>query len=130
MDIAKLKKCMCRAGRGEELTIGFFGGSITQDCAATVHENSYAYRVFRWWERTFPQAEIHYVNGGIGGTTSHLGVSRAAEDLLMYQPDMVVIDFSVNDEANEFFKETYEGLLRRILTWKSNPAVIILNNVF
>ncbi|MCI8871454.1 MAG: SGNH/GDSL hydrolase family protein [Lachnospiraceae bacterium] len=129
-DLTRLKKCMQRALKGEALTIGFFGGSITQDCAATAHENCYAYRVFQWWEKTFPKAELHYVNGGIGGTTSHFGVSRAAADLLMYQPDLVVVDFSVNDEANEFFQETYEGLLRKILTWKSEPAVLLLNNVF
>lgn len=130
MEIARLENCMRRAGQGEELTIGFFGGSITQDCAATVHENSYAYRVFDWWKRTFPNAGFHYVNGGIGGTTSHFGAARVVEDLLMYQPDLVVIDFSVNDEANAFFQETFEGLLRRILSWKSQPAVLILNNVF
>src|SRR5699024_10331424 len=51
-------------------------------------------------------------------------------DMLMYQPDFVVVDFSVNDEPEEFFQETYEGLLRRILTWPSGPAVLLLNNVF
>lgn len=130
IDLTRLKKCMEKAERGEELTIGFFGGSITQDCAATVHENSYGYRVFQWWERTFPEAVLHYVNGGIGGTTSHFGVSRVVTDMLMYQPDLVVVDFSVNDEANKFFQETYEGLVRKILSWKSEPAVLLLNNVF
>lgn len=128
--MARLKSCMRRAENGEELTIGFFGGSITQGCAASVHENSYSYRVFQWWEEAFPKADFHYVNGGIGGTTSHFGVSRVVSDLLMYQPDMVVIDFSVNDEAEEFFQETYEGVIRRILKWKSKPAVLILNNVY
>lgn len=127
---ARLKKCMRRAQAGGELTIGFFGGSITQDSLATKHENCYAYRVFRWWEETFPNARLHYVNGGIGGTSSHYGVSRAVTDLLMYQPDFVVVDFSVNDEPNEFFQETYEGLIRKILTWPSRPAVLLLNNVF
>ena len=127
---ARLKKCMRRAQAGEELTIGFFGGSITQDSLATKHKNCYAYRVFRWWEEMFPNARLHYVNGGSGGTSSHYGVSRAVTDLLMYQPDFVVVDFSVNDEPNEFFQETYEGLIRRILTWPSRPAVLLLNNVF
>ncbi len=129
-NLSRLKKCMKRAEKGEELTIGFFGGSITQDCAATVHENSYAYRVFRWWERAFPEAKFYYINGGIGGTTSHFGAARVISDMLMYQPDVVVIDFSVNDESDIFFQETYEGLIRRILTWKSEPAVLLLNNVF
>ena len=115
--MARLKNCMRRAEKGEELTIGFFGGSITQDCAASVHEKSYAYRVFEWWEKTFPKAEFHYVNGGIGGTTSHFGAARVVSDMLMYQPE-------------EFFQETYEGVIRKLLTWKSKPAVLILNNVY
>lgn len=129
-DLTRLKNCMDRAKRGEELTIGFLGGSITQGSLATEHQNTYAYRVYTWWEKAFPEAHFHYVNGGIGGTTSHYGVSRAVTDVLMYQPDFVVMDFSVNDEANEFFQETYEGVVRKILGWRSAPALILLNNVF
>ena len=70
---------MRRAQAGGELTLGFFGGSITQDCAASVHKNCYAYRVFQWWETAFPQAKFHYVNAGIGGTSSHFGAARAVE---------------------------------------------------
>lgn len=121
---------MRRAQEGGALTLGFFGGSITQDCAATVHENCYARRVFRWWRETFPLAKLHYVNGGIGGTSSHFGAARAVSDLLMYQPDFVVVDFSVNDIENELRQETYEGVLRQILSWPSAPAVVLLNNVY
>ena len=130
MNLSRLKSCMERAARGEELTIGFLGGSITQGSLATEHENTYAYRVFSWWVKTFPNATFHYVNGGIGGTTSHYGVSRAVTDVLMYQPDFVVVDFSVNDEADTFFQETYEGVVRKLLRWSSSPAVVLLNNVF
>lgn len=130
INLSRLKNCMVRAEKGEELTIGFLGGSITQGSLATEHKNTYAYRVFSWWKETFPKAQFHYVNGGIGGTTSHYGVSRAVTDVLMYQPDFVVVDFSVNDEPNEFFQETYEGVIRKLLQWKSKPAVVLLNNVF
>ena len=130
VNFARLKSCMRRARQGGELTIGFFGGSITQDCAASVHENCYAYRVFRWWESAFPAARFHYVNGGIGGTSSHFGAARVVPDLLMYQPDFVVIDFSVNDIENDLRQETYEGVLRRILSWPSAPAVLLLNNIY
>ncbi len=129
-DLARLKQCMRKAQAGEELTLGFFGGSITQDSLATKHENCYAYRVFFWWKENFPEAQLSYVNGGIGGTTSHYGVSRAVTDMLMYQPDFIVIDFSVNDEPDEFFQETYEGLVRKMLTWPSQPALFLLNNVY
>ena len=121
---------MDRANCGEELTIGFLGGSITQGSLASQHEKTYAYQVFRWWNQTFPKAKFYYVNGGIGGTSSHYGVARAVSDLLIYQPDFVVVDFSVNDTADSFFQETYEGLVRKILAWDSKPAVVLLHNVF
>lgn len=130
VNLARLKGLMRRARRGGEWTIGFFGGSITQGCAASAHEKCYAYQVFQWWERTFPAARFHYVNGGIGGTSSHFGAARVVPDLLMYQPDFVVVDFSVNDIENKLRRETYEGLLRRILAWPSAPAVVLLNNVY
>lgn len=130
VNLARLKECMRRAMRGELLKIGFLGGSITQGSNASRPRYTYAYRVFSWWKETFPDAEFHYINGGIGGTSSHYGVARAVSDLLMYQPDFVVVDFSVNDEAEIFFKETFEGMIRKILTWPSKPAVVVLNNVY
>lgn len=129
-NLARLKSCMQRAQEGQELTIGFLGGSITQGSLATEHENTYVYRVFSWWKQTFPKATLHYVNGGIGGTDSLYGVSRAVTDVLMYQPDFVMVDFSVNDTGNEFFQETYEGVIRKLLSWQSKPAVVLLNNVY
>lgn len=128
----KLAACMARAARGEELTIGFLGGSITQGSLASAEDKTYAYRVYRWWCDAFLQAEFHYVNGGIGGTCSCFGAARAVGDLLMYQPDVVVVDFSVNDKEGEdvFFQETYEGVIRRLLSCQSKPAVMILNNVY
>lgn len=56
MNTTKLKSVLCRAAAGEELTIGFLGGSITQGSLTTQPENTYAYRVYRWWCETFPQA--------------------------------------------------------------------------
>ncbi len=129
-DLKRLKLCMQRAMQGEELVIGFFGGSITQGSLATEYKNTYAYRVFTWWKESFKKAKVHYVNGGIGGTSSHYGVSRIVTDVLMYQPDFVIVDFSVNDKPNDFFKETYEGVIRKLLLWNSMPAVLLLNNVF
>ena len=145
--MTRLKNLMKRAANGESLVIGFLGGSITQGCLASAPELCYAYRVFQWWEKTFPQAKFHYINAGIGGTTSHFGTARAESDLLShkpdfviiefsvndvlcYRPDIVTVDFSVNDDANEFFEETYEGTLRRLLAAPSDPAVVVLNNVF
>ena len=127
-NLRELAACMRRADRGEKLTIGFLGGSITQGAAASSGESCYARLVYRWWCGSFPRAEFSYVNAGIGGTTSHFGVARAEEDLLCRRPDVVVVDFSVNDEASSFFQETFEGLVRKLLGAKPRPAVLVLHN--
>ena len=113
-NFARLKELFRRAAAGQELTIGFLGGSITQGSLSTQPGNAYAFRVYQWFVDTFPQSKFHYVNGGIGGTSSHYGVARAVTDVLMYQPDFVVVDFSVNDLEVPFRQETYVyGLLCR-----------------
>ena len=127
---ARTMDIMNRAMNGEELTIGFIGGSITHGSLASTSDKCYAKRVFDWWEKNFPNAKFNYVNAGIGGTDSYYGVGRCDDDLLSENPDFVMVDFSVNDEVNGFYKETYEGLIRKIASYKTNPAVLALYNVF
>lgn len=129
-NITRLKNLMKRAANGESLVIGFLGGSITQGSLSSTPKTCYAYLVYEWWKKSFPNAAFSFVNGGIGGTTSHYCGARAWKDVLCYRPDIVTVDFSVNDDANEFFEETYEGTLRRLLAAPSAPAVVVLNNVF
>jgi hypothetical protein len=50
------------------------------------------------------------------------------EDLLVHNPDLVVIEFSVNDQNTPFYQETYEGLVRKVLSWPKTPAVVLLMN--
>ncbi|MGM9603440.1 MAG: SGNH/GDSL hydrolase family protein [Faecousia sp.] len=120
-----IQKVMERAAGGESIAIGFLGGSITQGSLASRQENCYASRVFKWWSNQFPN--VQFVNAGIGGTTSQFGDARVEEDLLQYGPDLIFVEFSVNDDGTPFFRETYEGLVRRIL--RSGAAVMLIHNV-
>ena len=126
----RLLSVMERADKGDNITVAFLGGSITEGSVASDDKNCYAYLTYRWWCSTFPDARIQYVNAGIGGTPSLLGVGRCNEDILDYEPDVVYIEFSVNDVDLPNVGEIYEGLLRKVLYSKSNPAVVVINNGF
>ncbi len=128
-DTTPLIEFINRAERGESLTVGFIGGSITNGSLASVHENCYAAKTVAGLRKMYPDADFKYINAGIGGTTSHFGVARCEDDLLKFEPDLVVAEFSVNDENTPFYRETFEGLIRRILKAPSHPAVLILHNV-
>ena len=125
-DHAKLIKAMDKARRGEDIRIAFIGGSITEGYSSTSHDKCYAKRVHDWWVKSFPDSNVRYINAGIGGTNSDYGASRVEKDILGYAPDVVFVDFSVNDADTEFYFETYEGLLRRILKSSSQPAVALM----
>ena len=50
--------------------------------------------------------------------------------MLSKNPDWVFVEFSVNDESDEHFLETYEGLVRHIYQSEKSPAVVLISNVF
>lgn len=120
-----LRNALARAEAGNTLNLGFIGGSITQGCNASCPENNYVSRVCAWFAQRYP--EVHYINAGIGGTTSQFAAARVQEDLLKYRPDIVFVEFSVNDENTPHYRETFEGLIRKIL--KSGAAAVVIHNV-
>ena len=125
-NLSRLIKVFKKANRGESVTIAYLGGSITNGSMADPKEtNCFPYLTTQWWKKTFPDAKINYVNAGIGATDSYLGVHRVAQDVLFKNPDLVVVEFSVNDYRSHN-QESYESLLRRILEYKTKPAVVAL----
>lgn len=125
----KLKSVMKRARSGESIKVAFLGGSITQGCLSSKPETCYAYLVYKWWKENFPKAAITYINAGIGGTTSFFGVSRVKQHVLDFKPDFILTEFAVNDENNDFFMESYEGLVRCIIKTCPEAALLLMNNV-
>ena len=125
-DTARLRRVFARARRGEPVTIAVIGGSITAGAAASTVEGRYGNRVAAWWRERFPQARIEFVNAGIGATGSNYGALRAGRDLLNRHPDFVVVDYGVNDGNERIFAETFEGLVRQVLSQPQEPALVPL----
>lgn len=132
-DESGLAAVMKKAAAGEPITVAVIGGSITQgtisngSADSTVeHKEMYA-EIFRdWWEETFPDTDVTFVNAGIGATDSYLAVHRVRADVLAYEPDVVLVEFSVNDSSSNFCKTAYDNLLRTLLAGENAPAVMLL----
>ena len=125
-DTVRLQRVMAKARRGGTVTIGVIGGSITQGAAASKPENRYGNRVAAWWREKFPKASVQFVNAGIGATGSNYGALRADRDLLSHQPDLVIVEYALNDPNGREAAETLEGLVRQVLKRDNQPAVILL----
>ena len=125
-DTARVQRALAKARRGETVTVGVIGGSITQGAAASQPEKRYGDLVAAWWRKTFPKAKIEFVNAGIGATGSDYGALRAKRDLLSHRPDFVIVEYAVNDSDNDAAAETLEGLVRQVLDETNSPAVMLL----
>ena len=107
--------------------IGFIGGSITAGCG-TSHEYSYAQRFCTFLNNQFPENKIVAVNAGVSATDSRYGCSRIEDDLLSKKPDMVIIEYAVNDNLIDSVRNrlTEEGLVRRCLNETDGPVMYLL----
>ncbi len=117
---------MAKARRGEPITLGFIGGSITRGERATSPDHQYADLVANWWQAQFPKSRITLVNAGVSGTNSTYGCLRTRRDLLNQHPDFVVVEFAVNDRDDLPHAQSYEGVVRQILAEPNQPAVLLL----
>ncbi|MGN0687295.1 MAG: SGNH/GDSL hydrolase family protein [Oscillospiraceae bacterium] len=124
---ARLARVLNKLRSGDEVTVAYLGGSITQGSSAG-NELCYARLTTDWLQAQFPDAKINYVNAGIGATGSYIGIHRADRDVLAYNPDLVFVDFSVNDTSDRMTtnKATYEGLIRKLWSFETAPAIICL----
>ncbi len=125
-DTARVQRVLVKARRGEAITVGVIGGSITQGALASRPENRYGALIAGWLRASFPKAVVNLVNAGIGATGSNYGALRARRDLLSQHPDLVIIEYAVNDGNTQASAETLEGLIRQIFKQKEHPAVLLL----
>ncbi|WP_244226758.1 SGNH/GDSL hydrolase family protein [Paenibacillus protaetiae] len=133
----RLKAAIDKAKRGEDVTIAYIGGSITQGAGAKpIHTECYAYRSYAIFKQMFGKDDgghIHLIKAGVGGTPSELGIVRYDRDILRngdVNPDIVIVEFAVNDEGDETKGNCYESLTLKALTSANKPAVILLFSVF
>ncbi len=125
-DTTRIYKAMAKARRGEPVTIGVIGGSITAGSLASTEATRWANLMTDWWETTFPTSTVTLKNAGIGGTGSDFATHRLYRDLLNFDPDFIVVEFSVNDEPGEYAEKMMEGLIRQSLQADSLPGVMML----
>lgn len=125
-DTSRLEAVMAKARRGEEICVAAIGGSITAGGLQTKDpKNRYISKVADWFTQSFPKAKVRFVNAGIGGTNSVYGAMRVQRDVLSKKPDLVIVEYAVNDNHPvPMFWGSYEGVLRQILRDPQQPAVV------
>jgi lysophospholipase L1-like esterase len=106
---------------GGDVGIAYFGGSITAAPGWRV-------KTFQWFKETFPKATVREINAAIGGTGSDLGAFRCGQDVIAQRPDLVFVEFNINDGSptNDFRKVTMEGIVRQLWSSPAKPEIIFV----
>lgn len=117
---------------GEDFSIVYMGGSITQAGTMPKHDyvTSLGYRdhITAWLRTRYPQANIYERHAAIAGTGSEFGVLRMEKDVHPYHPDLVFVEYAVNDGGGDInhLKQTMEGIVRQIRSRNEMSDIVIV----
>ncbi len=128
-NMTRMANVLDRAAKGEEITCAYIGGSITEgyhDGLTLQEDQKWAKMSTTYLQEQFPDATFNYVNAGISGTPSVLGNVRLTRDVTDHDPDIVFVEFAVNDGGETIYKNAYESLVRTLLMDERDIAVVLL----
>lgn len=108
-----------KIAKGGEIRVAYLGGSITA-------QPGYRVKSLEYFNKKYPNCKFKEINAAIGGTGSDLGVLRIDHDVYVGKPDLMFVEFAVNDAGTppQEIVRSMEGIVRK--TWKNFPLCDII----
>jgi lysophospholipase L1-like esterase len=123
-----LERVKDRLKSGEKVVFVAFGDSITEGYGV---KEGWPEKLVKELKIKYPQSEIELINKGKAGDTLEESMCRFEADVLSYQPDLVTINFGINDALNGVSLNDFEKLLKELiqtLKSKTNSDIIVLSS--
>lgn len=115
--------------KNKTINLVFHGHSVPAGYFKTPNVNtlqSYPYQVLEQLKSLYPLAVINIINTAIGGENSINGEKRFKKDVINHHPDVIFIDYSLNDRGLGLEKSriAWEKMIK--LALRKNIKVILL----
>lgn len=111
---------------GCEVTIVCFGDSITAGYGV---RKGFPYFWREMLQQKYPEARIKLINSGIAGDTTADGMARLDWAVLSYLPDLVTINFGINDAIMGIglyeFKSNLKNIVQDILYGPGSEVLLL-----
>lgn len=111
---------------GRSLRIAFFGESATR-------AGLWPYQVMEGLRARYPDAKLFSSNVAVGGEQSAMGIHRLEKEVLATAPDLVVLEYMINDacsgHAEAHIERTVRTIVERILDYGSACMIVMANGV-
>lgn len=118
------KECL-EAGK---LTVAYYGGSVTEGYGSSNNKNSWASRTTAFLKKTYPLANVFDYNYAVGSMDSCSGLYRFGSTVMTKKPDLVFLEFAINDYYNGISPKQSQAALEGmiLLTLEKNPDADIV----
>ena len=105
---------------GHSVPAGYFKTPVVNTLEA------YPYQALKVLKSAYPYAVINIINTSIGGENSESGAKRFATDVLIHKPDVLFIDYALNDRGIglDKAKASWEAMISQAL--EKNIKIILL----
>ncbi len=130
------------------VVLGFLGDSVTHGCfevfineagrvdTACEAGSAYPALVAQELGRMFPFAQPAVINAGVSGDNAPGGYRRLARDVLFAQPDLVFVNFGLNDsmcadveDGLRRYREAMRGILEDVLKSGAECVLVTPNHM-
>lgn len=127
----RIKKVIEKMRKGEEVYVAALGGSVTEGQGPESFRDGYAYKFNKKMADAFAlrREKIYFLNAGLCGTNSPLGLIRYQKDVIepnKHTPDLLLIEFAVNDVEEPTKQRAFEALIHDALTASPDTAIIVV----
>ena len=112
-----------RLRAGEKLTVVTYGTSVTE-------YGAWVAMVQKWFDEKFP-GQVTIVNSGGHGQNSTWGAAQIKDKVLDHKPDLVFIEFAVNDAHTRFnlpvetARKNLDAMVTAIQEQNPNTAIVL-----
>jgi len=124
-----LKKSIRKLTSGEPIRVVALGDSLTQGWMV---RKGYLDFLAEMLEKKYPNCEVTIINRGIPGDTAEGGLFRLREDVLDNDPDLVFIQFALNDAFMgvdpDRFKNTIKSIVEQIRV-DTDAEILLITSV-
>lgn len=113
----------------KKLNVAYFGGSVTVGTGGD-GKGSWRQLTNKWFSDNYPDAIVNEIYAAIGGTGSLWGLMRLERDVLQYNPDLVFVEFAMNDVYTGMSEmqaaANIDGIIRKINEHNPNTDIVLV----
>lgn len=110
----------------DKIKLCFLGASVTYGFMEDYSQNKNCFPELtcKAFKEMFPEKQIESVNLGISGTTALTGIVLTEERLAKENPDIIFVEYAINQSLTPEGAAEYEGLVRKLVKMKCEPFVV------